>query len=295
MAFARRTISGLVLIVLALRAHAKSKQYEALLPEDYKLAVSGARGGIIIAFLDQTSPDHDDLVAQDAAIDGAASSFGCLVGGGARVMSAEDEKTGQILKELQRQANKVSAETDDDGHAEKIVPPVAFVLANEEVISWTSASHAFVPQHGRQNNWTSAALTEWAYATFGIQVVRDADDLDAFYQSTSLSRIAVGFVDRLCEERARAYVSALSLYSQGHAGTRVPAAISTSMKLAREACGFDAVAPRAPGGVCAYGGSARQSARMPRKKKSEGSIAKWLGSLSSHASSPSTDTSKVEL
>lgn len=217
-----------------------------------RLAVEDGKDGLIVAFLDEQSPNH---AAEAATFNDAARSWRCVPAGGVHVMlTGVDDRARFLAGDLQYIY----------GLPPDAVPPIALFFRNEKPESWiatnsSSRAAAAVRLHVVDGDggdggipdlaFTLAGLEDWGNALFNVKTVRSKGDVDALRSGSDFKGASIGFFPRACEGRGLIYHQALSaLRGSDQIGSigGMLAAVSSNMTLGHELCSVDS----AEGGVC---------------------------------------------
>ena len=126
------------LIPLAVYSFATTTRHYTVLPSylfhtELRNAVRDKKDGMIIAFLDDRSPNH---VTEHDAFNLAAKSWRCLPAAGVRVvLTSEDDRAQFIADDLQ----------ELHGMPEYAVPPIAVHFKAEKPVAWLAANGSSWP------------------------------------------------------------------------------------------------------------------------------------------------------
>ena len=269
-----------LLIPLAVYSFATTTRFYTLLPSyafhnELKLAAREKRDGMIIAFLNDKSPNH---ATELDTYNRAAKSWRCLPLGGVRVfLTGEDDRAQFIADDLQ-ELHSMPADA---------VPPIAVYFKEEKPVAWLAANGSSWPgavgaigsggDYGASNLpyfFSTKMLEEWGHTVHGVSYVRSAADVAELH--TRSERIVVGFYADSCAGEGLVFHGALAAHRKRH-GAALPAAVSTNLTLGAELCeGLGK-----GGGVCAmlgHGKGARLTLPQHIPHAAE-DVQEWLAGL----------------
>lgn len=268
-----------------------------------RLAVKDGNDGVIIAYLDELSPNHP---AEIDAFNQAARSWRCVPPGGVHVMLTGEDGRARFLSNDLQQLHQLPYDA---------VPPIALFFQNERPVAWIAANGSSDAaavgavgaegDHGGSNLnyfFSVAALEDWGHSLFDVQHVRSESDVAAFRRGASAERVAVGFFPSACEDAAAVYHQALaslrsSIGGGGRLGDALSAAVSPNVTLGHELCGLDA----SRGGVCVMFRDTGARVGLPDQLPyTADDVARWLGDITggaavAAAAGPSLQEGKSEL